>query len=599
MAMRLVAGSRLTLPLADRVVAPKTNSITCVQVRARRAIRFCFVWIRRPGCGVVSARLRLFPMAAFEHALVLLLLTTVLSVIARWLPWPGPITYVVGASLAAFWPLFPRIELAPGFFFLCFVPPLLFADGWLMPLRDFLAARRPILLLATGLVVFTTLLVGLVAYWLVPGMPLAMAFALGAVVSPTDAVAVNAITEKLKVPARLSAVLNGESLTNDATGLVAFKFALGAMIAGTFSLRAAAMEFVILALGGVLVGLATGYLIGRMRDLLRAARSSDVFIEVTVSLMTPYAAYLAASLLGCSNILSVVAAGLYSGWRDPLRTDVQTRQTAWAVWAVVLFWLNGLAFVLLGLQLPTILATISETFAPGQLLLFAGAVSAAAIIARLAWIFPGAYLPFLLPVISRTEKLPTWQAVLVTGWAGMRGTITLAAALSIPLFQGEGQPFPARDLVIFLAVSVILVTLLLQGMSLESLICRLGLKADDTQVQEDRLARIAAVEAGLKVLRAAESASAPPEEGAALGEVVAEYEHRLAELTAEGETRASAQRRRSTARRHRLEALRAERAAIDRLWRRDVITDDTHRPLQQLLDHEEAMLLGGSGQNGK
>src|SRR5580693_2384093 len=176
-------------------------------------------------------------MVAFEHALVLLILTTGLSVVARWVPWPPPIIYVIGGVAAALVPAFPHVALEPGFFFLCFLPPLLFSDGWLMPLREFTKAKRPIVLLATGLVVLTTLGVGLVAHWLVPGLPLAMAFALGAVVSPTDAVAVGAITSKLKVPTRVTIVLNGESLMNDATGLVAFKFALAALVAGTFSLR--------------------------------------------------------------------------------------------------------------------------------------------------------------------------------------------------------------------------------------------------------------------------------------------------------------------------------------------------------------------------
>ncbi|HEY0943807.1 MAG TPA: Na+/H+ antiporter [Opitutaceae bacterium] len=534
-------------------------------------------------------------MTPFEHALLLILLTTTLSVVARWLPWPAPITYVVGAGLAALWPAFPRTELDPDFFFLCFVPPLLFSDGWLMPLRDFMAAKRPILTLATGLVVFTTVSVGLVAHWLVPGIPLAMAFALGAVVSPTDAVAVGAITQKLKVPARLTAVLNGESLMNDATGLVAFKFALGAMIAGTFSLRAAAMEFVVLALGGVLAGLLIGYLVGRVRDLLQAVRGADPLIEVTVSLMTPYAAYLAANALGLSAILAVVAAGLYSGWRDPVRMDAETRQTSWSVWAIVLFWLNGLAFVLLGLQLPAILASVIDVYSPARLLLAVGAVSGATIVARLVWVFPGAYLPFVfLSRIRRTETPPPWRTVLVAGWAGMRGTVTLAAALSIPLAHADGRAFPARDMVIFLAVGVIVVTLLLQGTTLEWLICRLGVKGDDTVVREERLARIAAVDAGLKALRGSEGTAATPEAQAALGEVVAEYERRLSELTAEGETRLSARRRRTNARQLRLDALRAERAAIDDLWRRDVITDETHRPLQQLLDYEESLLHGQS-----
>ncbi len=533
-------------------------------------------------------------MAAFEHALILILLLTGLSVIGRWLPWPLPITYMVGACAAALWTPFPRIELDPGFFFLCFVPPLLFADGWQMPLRDFIAARRSILLLATGLVVFTTVSVGLVAHWLVPDLPLAMAFALGAVVSPTDAVAVGAIIHRLKVPARLAAILNGESLMNDATGLVAFKFAIAAVVTGTFSARAATMDFVVLALGGGITGLSISYVIGRARDLLRRLHGTDVFTEVTLSLLTPYASYLVAEGLGLSSILAVVMAGLYAGWRDPVRMDVETRQTALAVWSVVLFWLNGLAFILLGLQFPALLAAITTLYTPAQILIAVGAISATAIVARLVWVFPGAYLPFLLSKKLRlSEPRPPWRNVTVVGWAGMRGTITLAAALSIPRLLTDGRPFPARDIVIFLAFGVIAVTLLLQGTTLETLICRLGLRDDNTAAQEDRLARIAAIEAGLASLRAAKVArdTDSPEEIAALSLVVAEYEHRLAELTAKGETRASAHLRRTTARRHRLQALHAERTALEDLWRRNVITDAVHHPLQKLLDHEETMLV--------
>jgi CPA1 family monovalent cation:H+ antiporter len=534
-------------------------------------------------------------MAGFENALILILLLAVLNVVGRRLPWPLPITYVVGGSLFALWPHFPIIALDPGFFFLCFVPPLLFSDGWLMPLRDFLAAKRPILMLATGLVVLTTVAVGLVAHWLVPGLSLAMAFALGAVVSPTDAVATAAITQRLKVPARLTAILNGESLMNDATGLVAFKFALAAAIAGTFSLKAAALDFAILAVGGVILGLGVAWLVGRLRDLLKAVGRTDPFIEVTLSLLTPYAVYLAANALDLSSILAVVAAGLYSGWRDPLRTDPETRQTVWSVWGIVLFWLNGLAFVLLGLQFPSLLASVGDQYSPAQLTLFVAAVSGVAILARLLWIFPGAYLPFALSKsIRSTETRPPLSNVLVAGWAGMRGTITLAAALSIPHLAADGSPFPGRDIVIFLSFGVIVVTLLLQGTTLETLIHRLGVKADDTSVREEQLARLTAVEAGLKSLRELQTLSPSPEEIAALGEVIAEYEQRFAELTAEGETQASARLRRRSSRNYRLLALHAERAAIDDLWIRDLITDEIHRPLQQLLDHEESMLNGGA-----
>jgi len=529
-------------------------------------------------------------MLAFEHALVLLLLIASLSVVGRWLPWPQLITYLLGGVGAALLPRFPRLALDPGFFFLCFLPPLLFSDGWLMPLREFVRAKRTILLLAIGLVIFTTLTVGLAAHWLVPGLPLAMAFALGAIVSPTDAVAVNAITERLRVPARLTTILNGESLMNDATGLVGFKFALAAVVAGSFSLRQMAVSFSLLSLGGFATGLAIGYAIGRLRDLLRHLHASDPLIEITLSLMTPYAAYLAAEQLSVSGVLSVVAAGLYSGWRDPVRMDVETRQTAWAVWSLVLFWLNGIAFVLLGLQFPALLAAVCGHYSIPQLLGFTGAVAGTAMAARLAWVFPGTYLPFLLKSVRTRETAAAPSAVFVVGWAGLRGTVTLAGALSIPLLLPDGSPFPGRDIVIFLAFGVIAVTLLVQGTTLERLIQRLGLREDDSRAQEEHLARTTAVEAGLQSLRTLAAAAASPEQNAALGHVVAEYEHRLAALAAEGETRTSARRRRRAEHHYRSTALHAERHAIDDLWRRGVIVDEVYRPLQQLLDHEEAML---------
>jgi CPA1 family monovalent cation:H+ antiporter len=535
---------------------------------------------------------------SFEEALILLLLVTGLSIVSRWLPWPRPITYVLGGAGFAFVPSFPAVALDPGFFFLCFLPPLLFADGWLMPLREFARARRPILLLTTGLVALTTVVVGLVAHRLIPGLPLPMAFALGAVVSPTDAVAVSSIMEKLRVPARLTTVLTGESLMNDATGLVAFKLSLAAMVMGTFSLRGAILDFLLLAAGGLAIGLLVGFLVGKLRDGLARVRAADPLIEITLSLLTPYAAYLAAEPAGVSGILSVVAAGLYSGWRDPVRMDAETRQTAWTVWGTVLFWLNGLAFLLLGLQFPKLLGEVEGEYSLSRLIVLVTAVSATAIAVRIAWFFPGAYLPFALSrKVRETEPCPSWQAVFVGGWAGMRGTVTLAAALSIPFALPGNTPYPGRDIVIFLAFGVIATTLLVQGTSTGWLIRRLGVREDDTRQKEELLARTSAVDAGLRVLRALASSATRPEEVAALGEVVAEYEQRLSELASEGETQANARHRLVAGRRYRIAALDAERRTIDDLWRRNVIVDDIHRPLQQLLDHEESMLRAQSARN--
>jgi CPA1 family monovalent cation:H+ antiporter len=531
-------------------------------------------------------------VAAFEHALLLLLLIASLSVVARWLPWPQLITYLAGGVGAAFLPGFPQFKLDPGFFFLCFLPPLLFADGWLIPLRELAKAKRPIILLAIGLVSFTTLVVGLVAHWLVPGLPLAMAFALGAIVSPTDAVSVNAITGRLRVPNRVTAILDGESLMNDATGLVAFRFALAAVVAGTFSLRAAAVEFSFLAVGGFAVGLGAAYGIGRLRDLLMLLRSSDPLIEVTLSLMTPYAAYLAAERIGVSGVLAVVAAGLYSGWRDPVRMDAQTRQTTWAVWSLVLFWLNGIAFVLLGLQFPSLLSLVGSHYSVFQLIMFTAVVAGTAMAARIVWVFPGAYIPFLFAGVRKRERRPSLASVFVVSWAGMRGTVTLAAALSIPLALADGTPFPGRDIVIFLAFGVIVATLLVQGTTLEAVIRRLGLREDETRPKEERLARMTAVQAGLEILKDLEKSAETPDHQAAIALVIAEYEQRLSVLASEGETQRSAHRQRHAVHRYQLAALQAERQALDKLWRNGAIIDEVYRPLQDLLDHEESMLKG-------
>ncbi|HEY9154365.1 MAG TPA: Na+/H+ antiporter [Opitutaceae bacterium] len=530
-------------------------------------------------------------MPPLELTLLLILLIAILSLGARWFPWPQPITYVIGGVIAAFLPGFPQVRLNPEFFFLCFLPPLLFSDGWLMPLRDFGRYKRSILLLATGLVVFTTIGVGLLAHWLFPDLPLAMGFALGAVISPTDAVAVSAITEKLKVPSRLNTILNGESLMNDATGLVAFKFALAALVVGTFSIRAAVVEFFLVALGGLFIGLVIGFLAGKIRDMITRWQGADPMIEITLSLLTPYAAFLLADHLNASAILAVVAAGLYSGWRDPLSMDVETRQTSYAVWSIVIFWLNGLAFVLLGLQFPHLLAAVTEHYSAVRLAGDAVLIAVAAMFLRVSWFFPGAYLPFYFSRrVRENEFKPTWQAVLVGGWAGMRGTVTLAAALSIPMLLPDGSPFPGRDLVIFLSFCVVASTLLLQGTTMAWLIRKLGVREDGIRQKEDRLARKTAVGEGLKRLKAITVAPEKRDELTALNLVIAEYEQRLSELAADGEARTTARLRNLAGYHFRFDALQAERHAIDDLWRRDVISDEVHRPLQQLLDHEESML---------
>ncbi len=529
-------------------------------------------------------------MAPFEEALLLLLLITVLSVFARWVPWPVPISFVLGGVALAFCPGFPHIELKPDLFFVVFLPPLLFADGWLMPLRDFFRVKRSVAMLATGLVVFTTLGIGFVAHALLPSLPMAMCFALGAVVSPTDAVAVSAITEKLNVPTRLRMILSGESLMNDATGLTGFRFALAA-VSGSFSVGHAISTFVILSVGGIAVGLAVAYAIGKLRDWLIRFKTTDSLVEITIGLLTPYAAYLVAEHLHYfSEILAVVAAGLYSGWRDPIRMDAETRQTTWTIWTILLFWLNSLAFLLLGLQFPHLLSAVSGSYTILQLVAAVAAIAGSAIVLRMLWFFPGAYSPFLFRKVRESESRPPWQQVLVGSWAGMRGTVTLAAALSIPVTLESGAPFPGRDLVIFLAFGVIAVTLLLQGTTTGWLIRTLGVRESDVLHKEEQLARSTAVRAGLAALQEIAAGQLSPEERSAIGHIIAEYEARISELESEGEAGSHARGRRAADLRFRFAALEAERAAVDALWQEEKINDEVHRPLQALLDHEEAML---------
>lgn len=537
-------------------------------------------------------------MTTFEHVLALLLLVAAGSVVTRWLPWPQPITYVLAGLGAAFLPFFPQVVLDPDIFLLCFLAPLLFYDGWQMPLREFARAKGQIILLATGLVAFTTVGVGLAAHWLVPGLPLAMAFALGAVVSPTDAVAVSAITQRLRVPTRLRIVLEGESLLNDATGLVAFKFALAALAAGAFSVTQFTGSFLLVAIGGLLVGLAVAYGVGLVRDLLRRIGRSEPLIETTLSLLTPFVAYLPANSAGLSGVMAVAAAGLYSGGRDPVRTEADTRQNVHALWTTVVFWLNGLAFVLLGLQLPAIVGAVVGRHSVATLFVTGGILLGATILLRMVWVFPATFLPYWISRrIRRQDERPSWRAVFVGGWAGMRGAVTLAAAMSLPHVLPDGRPLPGREMVIFLAGFVVVGTLLIQGLTMETLIRWFQLREDPTRGEEDRLARLTAVEAGLRVLREEERKSLPEEELAALRHVLAEYEQRLSELGAAGETQDNARSRRAAERSYRCAALVAERAAIDELWRSNRISDDVHHPLQQLLDHEEALLSGRRGRD--
>src|SRR5215207_10438921 len=404
-----------------------------------------------------------------EHIelVVLFLLVTVaaLTALARVLRVPYPILLVIGGSLVGFAPGVPDVQLEPDLVLLIFLPPLLFNAAYTSSIRELRADLRSITLTAVGLVLLTTCSVALVAHAAIDGLPWAAAFALGAIVSPTDPLAATAIARRLGVPRRLVTLVEGESLVNDATALVAYRIAVAAAVGGGFVAWEAGLRFVAGAVGGVAIGLLVGWLVAEVRR-----RLDDPPVEIMLSLATGYAAYLPADRLGVSGVLAAVTAGLYVGWRNPEIASAPTRLLGFSFWDVLVFLVNAILFILVGLQLHPILSGISGHSA-ATLLGLAAAVSAAVVATRILWEFTVPYLIRLLDrrPTQRARRIGA-RARLVVGWSGMRGAVSLAAALALPLPTGAGQGFPQRDLIIFATFAVILVTLGFQGLTLPVLI---------------------------------------------------------------------------------------------------------------------------------
>ena len=339
----------------------------------------------------------------------------------------------------------------------------------------------------------TTVVVGVVVHSLVPDLGWAPAFALGAIVSPPDAVAATSIAQRLGLPRRAVTILEGESLVNDSTALVALRMAVAASVTGVFSLGEGALSFVVVSAGGIAIGLVVGWLLVKM-----AGRLNDPPVEVLVSLLGPFIAWIPAETLEVSGVLSVVTAGLMLGQAAPRILSSDTRVLGSGVWQMVIFVTNGLVFILIGLQLPTILDSISAARSPLQLVVLGLIVSGAVIAVRLLWVFPGTYLPgWLVPAVRRRDPPPQPRVVLIIGWAGMRGVVSLAAALALPLTVEGGAPFPERDLLLFLTFAVIVATLVGQGLTLPLLIRWLGVGDDGSTEHDEVHAREAAVQAAL------------------------------------------------------------------------------------------------------
>lgn len=508
------------------------------------------------------------------------------AIVAQRLRIPNPIAFVVIGLAFALVPGVPAPHLNPQLLFLVVLPPLLFSGGWSTDWYEFRRNFTSIWLLAVGLVLFTTVVVAILAHQFA-GFDWATAFILGAIVSPPDAVAAEAIFERMAVPRRIVAIVTGEGLVNDGTALVLYRFAVAAAVSGTFSLLHASGAFVFNVIGGIACGLVIGATIELVMYVLGRFKVEDPAVANVVGLLAPYAAYLPADAIGVSGVLSAVTAGIYVSRRSQTIFSAEGRVIAGAVWRVMILLLNGIVFLQIGLILPNIVRSLSASIAGYAW--FALVVSVAVILVRLAWIFPVARLRRLIPGVAKRDPLPSWKSLLVIGWSGMRGIVSLAAALALPYRDAAGAPLAGRSEVIFITLCVIVVTLLLHGLTLGPLIERSGISETDVRQGQEMKIRIRALNEGLRYLRSVESTLHTPAELEAAGRLLGEYERRITHLQghldddAKDESR-EADDEREADRRLELAALDAERREIARLRRGGEIPDDIYQTIEYDLD---------------
>jgi Na+/H+ antiporter len=523
-----------------------------------------------------------------ENSLILvglLAAAAALLAVAELVRVPYPILLVLGGLGLGFVPGMPRIELAPDLVLVAVLPPLLYGAAFFTSLREFRANIRPITLLAIGLVLTTMLAVAVVAHALIPGLDWPTAFVLGAILSPTDPTAATAIAQRLGLPRGLIALIEGESLVNDGTALVAYRFAVAAVVTGSFSLAAASGRFLLNVAGGIAIGLAVGYVLRQIRR-----RIDNPPVEITISILSGYFAYLPAQAADVSGILAAVTVGIYMGWYTPELTTPQTRLQGVAVWEILFFLLNALLFALIGLQLPAIIDGLSGT-SNAALVGYAVAVTAVVMLARFGWIFLTTYLPRLLTPGTRDRaRPPTWQSSTVLAWSGMRGAVSLAAALALPLTTDSGAPFPDRDLIVFLTFAVILGTLVVQGLTLPGLIRLLDLEEDRLAEKEEAKARIYAAEAALTRLDELLEEEWVREDTAERLRGLYDFRRERFRSRFEPEGDRSVEARSVDFQRLRHELLDAERQAVLELRRSGRIDDAVMRRVVRDLDLEDARL---------
>jgi Na+/H+ antiporter len=512
-------------------------------------------------------------LGPIELVFLMLAVAIGLSYLARRLRVAEPILLLGGGLALGLIPDLPRIELEPDLVFRLFLPPILFSAAYFTPVRDFKANARAIVLLAFGLVLFTTVLIGLLVQVLVPGIEPAVAFTLGAIVAPPDAVSATAVFRRLGVPRRVVTILEGESLINDASSLILYRTASAAVATGTFSLIGATGQFVVVSAGGVVVGTVIGLVLSRA-----LSKTADPVLEIILSLVAPIAIYLAAERLGVSGVLATVIAGFVVGRTAARVLSPEARLLGRGAWQSVIWVINVLVFMLVGLQLREILPGLSA-YSAVELLWLGVVVSGASILIRILWVFPGTYVPRMLSrSIRERERRPQPRAVFIVAWAGMRGAVSLAAALSLP------ADFPHRELVLWLTFTVIVATLVGQGLSLSWIIRRLGVVGGrglaDT---EEASARLAAAEAALA--RLDELTDEYPDHLPLIDQMRAGFDHETTHVwSGQSTTPDEAQQELIDHRAIREAVLIAQRETVIRLRDEGVINDETLRRIELDLD---------------
>ncbi|HET6238890.1 MAG TPA: Na+/H+ antiporter [Acetobacteraceae bacterium] len=517
-------------------------------------------------------------LGAFELVLLLLTAAVLLALLARRLHAPPAVAFVLGGILLAVTPGIRALEFDPDLYMALFLPPLVQASAFFTVWREFRANLRPILLLSIGLVFFTAFSIGWLAKLLLPDVPWAAAFTLGAIISPTDTAVTTAVLSRLPIPKRIVTVLEGESLVNDASGLVLYQVAMIAAMTGQFSPSHAAFSFVLLFAGGIVVGTAWGY-----GSIWLFRRLHDTNLEIAASFLVAWASYLAAEAVGVSGVLATTTCGLLMGWYQHETFSPETRTQARAAWSVAVFALEALLFILIGLSLRGIMARF-DAHAAATLLPLALLISFGVVTARLVWVFPAIYLPrLLLPALRRADPYPPPAVPLVIGWAGMRGAVSLAAALALPV------DFPDRDPILLITFIVILVTLLIQGGTLGVVIrlLKLNLMVDREAPPAHAQVRAAIAAVALHVI---EERTTDPLDGAIAADMIPEYRDRAGWLVRVHENAATVRAELAARLVLRREALAASRTELLRLHRSREIKDDTLRALEQELDLEDIQL---------